>query len=121
LTPEEQADDEYLTALFPLILDSTGRLTHGGAGQIVFAAALSGDPVERGQVVNGFQDDFTGATRDPNWKVLGPGGDLYRQANGLNGVQSGEAIGALGGGVVLFGWPLVRRVGGGRLRCVLRR
>ena len=83
LTPEQQQDEEYLTMLFPLIIDSTGRLTHGGAGQVVFAAAPSGDPVDRGQVVNGFQDDFTSETRNPNWKPVGPGGDLYRQANGL--------------------------------------
>lgn len=43
----------------------------------------AGQPVELGRTVNGFQDDFTGATRDPNWKVRGPGGDLYEQADGL--------------------------------------
>jgi len=45
--------------------------------------ASSGNPAELGQTVNGFQDDFTGATRDPNWKAVGPGGDLYEQSNGL--------------------------------------
>ena len=44
-------------------------------------------PSELGQTVNGFQDDFTGATRDPNWRPFGPGGDLYVQANGLMHVQ----------------------------------
>lgn len=43
----------------------------------------AGQPVELGQTVNGYQDDFTGAVRDPNWMVRGPGGDLYRQADGL--------------------------------------
>lgn len=40
-------------------------------------------PVDFGQTVNGFQDDFTGAARDPNWVAVGPGGDLYEQANGV--------------------------------------
>src|SRR4030095_10559354 len=40
-------------------------------------------PIDVGQTVNGFQDDFTGAARDPNWVFLGPGGDLYEQANGI--------------------------------------
>ena len=40
-------------------------------------------PVELGQTVNGFQDDFTGATRDPNWQAFGPGGDRYDQGNGV--------------------------------------
>src|SRR6266516_1740770 len=40
-------------------------------------------PAELGQTVNGFQDDFTGATRDPDWQPFGPGGDRYEQADGL--------------------------------------
>lgn len=42
-----------------------------------------GVPSELGQIVNGYQDDFTGTTRDPNWVPHGPGGDLYVQGNGL--------------------------------------
>ena len=38
LTPEEQADQDYLNGLFPLIINSTGRLTHGGSGEIIFEA-----------------------------------------------------------------------------------
>ena len=38
---------------------------------------------ELGQTVYGFQDDFTGATRDPNWQAFGPGGDRYEQDNGV--------------------------------------
>src|SRR2546422_8089265 len=40
-------------------------------------------PAELGQIVNGFQDDFTGATRDPDWQAFGPGGDRYEPADGL--------------------------------------
>ena len=47
------------------------------------APETSGQPAELGQTVNGFQDDFTGATRNPNWVVRGPGGDGYEQADGL--------------------------------------
>ena len=43
----------------------------------------SGNPTEFGQTVNGFQDDFTAATRDPNWLPIGPGGDLYKQEGGV--------------------------------------
>jgi hypothetical protein len=43
----------------------------------------TGQPAELGQTVNGYQDDFAGPNRDPNWKVRGPGGDLYQQADGL--------------------------------------
>jgi len=46
----------------------------------VAAAVL---PAEFGQAVNGFQDDFTGATRDPDWKAFGPAGDRYEQAAGI--------------------------------------
>ncbi len=47
------------------------------------APANTGQPAELGQTVNGYQDDFTGATRNPDWKVRGPGGDYYSQADGL--------------------------------------
>jgi len=40
-------------------------------------------PAELGKVVNGFQDDFTSATRDPDWQAFGPSGDRYDQANGI--------------------------------------
>jgi hypothetical protein len=59
----------------------------GGAGTPL--GALSGAPssavvpAEFGQTLNGFQDDFTGATRDPDWKAFGPGGDRYEQADGV--------------------------------------
>jgi len=42
-----------------------------------------GFPVEYSQIVSGFQDDFTGPARDPNWKPLGPGGDRYVQEDGV--------------------------------------
>jgi len=42
-----------------------------------------GYPAEYGRTVNGFQDDFTEATRDPNWKAIGPGGDHYVQEDGV--------------------------------------
>lgn len=48
-----------------------------------FGAALKPGPVELGQTVNGFQDEFTSAARDPNWKARGSGGDYYEQADGL--------------------------------------
>lgn len=85
LTAEQQKDEVYLAENFPLTINSNGRLTHGGSGQVVFmgAATPSGNPAELGQTVKGFQDDFTGATRNPNWKVAGPGGDFYAQADGL--------------------------------------
>ena len=40
-------------------------------------------PAELGTTVNGFQDDFTGATRDPNWVAVGPSGDQYKQQDGV--------------------------------------
>ena len=40
-------------------------------------------PAELGQTVNGFQDDFTGATRNPGWVAVGPGGDHYLQQDGV--------------------------------------
>jgi hypothetical protein len=42
-----------------------------------------GVPVELGQTVSGFQDDFSGAVRDPNWIPAGPAGDIYEQAKGV--------------------------------------
>src|SRR5262245_1749008 len=40
-------------------------------------------PFDVGQTVNGFQHDFTGEARDPNWVSVGVGDDLYTQANGV--------------------------------------
>ena len=40
-------------------------------------------PAEFGKTVNGFQDEFKGATRDPNWVAVGPGGDNYPQQDGV--------------------------------------
>jgi hypothetical protein len=40
-------------------------------------------PAELGTTVNGFQDDFTSATRDPNWVAVGPSGDTYLQGDGV--------------------------------------
>jgi len=51
--------------------------------RVTAGEASSGQPSELGQNVNGFQDDFTGATRNPDWKVRGPGGDYYHQGDGL--------------------------------------
>ena len=64
-------------------------LYNGGAGTPistlpgVVSPPTSGQPTELGQTVNGFQDNFTGATRDPNWVAVGPGGDLYVQEDGV--------------------------------------
>jgi len=38
---------------------------------------------EYGDTVSGYQDDFTGATRNTNWMALGAGGDNYSQQGGL--------------------------------------
>jgi hypothetical protein len=38
-----------------------------------------------------FQDDFTGASRDPNWVAYGPAGDLYEQTNGVLKVTAVES------------------------------
>ena len=40
LTPEELASKTYLDN-YPLVLDANGRLSHGGTGEIIFAAAPS--------------------------------------------------------------------------------
>lgn len=44
-------------------------------------------PVEMGTTVNGFQDDFDAASRNPNWLALGP--DVYTQSYGLLNVSAG--------------------------------
>ena len=46
-------------------------------------SVVASGPAELGQTVNGFQDDFTGATRNPDWHAFGPGGDRYVQADGV--------------------------------------
>src|SRR5262245_12928212 len=48
-----------------------------------FKAVAQFTPVDVGQTVSGFQDDFSGAARDANWIVVGAGGDYYEQANGV--------------------------------------
>jgi len=40
-------------------------------------------PADVGQTVNGFQDDFSGARRDPNWVPVPPEKDNYDQLNGV--------------------------------------
>jgi len=52
-------------------------------GLATSAGGSSGQPTELGQTVHGFQDDFNGATRNPAWVPLGPGGDIYRQSDGV--------------------------------------
>jgi hypothetical protein len=47
------------------------------------ASTTSGQPLDLGQEVNGYQDDFTGETRAAGWAVVGPGGDHYVQRNGV--------------------------------------
>lgn len=44
-------------------------------------------PSDFGLPVNGFQDDFTAATRDPRWVAIGP--DVYTQADGMLHVRAG--------------------------------
>jgi hypothetical protein len=43
-------------------------------------AALFTDFTEAGLPVNGYQDDFSGTTRNPDWTPVGPGGDVYAMA-----------------------------------------
>ena len=38
---------------------------------------------EYGNTVNGFQDNFSAATRNTNWVAIGPAGDNYLQQSGL--------------------------------------
>ncbi len=52
------------------------------AGDLAPAGPV-GQPLELGKTVKGFQDDFTAATRNADWKVRGPGGDLYKQEDGM--------------------------------------
>jgi len=40
-------------------------------------------PSDFGVATNGFQDDFSSATRDTNWIAAVPGGDPFTQANGV--------------------------------------
>jgi hypothetical protein len=40
-------------------------------------------PLDYGQTVNGFQDDFAGAVRDINWLAVPAENDLYVQADGV--------------------------------------
>jgi hypothetical protein len=41
-------------------------------------------PLYHGLTVNGFQDDFDGPERNPDWLALVPGGnDLFVQTNGM--------------------------------------
>jgi hypothetical protein len=48
---EEEIEERVFMADFPLGIDSGGRLTHGGTGEIVFAPAVSGGSVfKRGDV-----------------------------------------------------------------------
>ncbi len=45
-------------------------------------------PVEMGQSVRGFQDNFDGTQRNPDWVPTGAGGDVYVQADGVLHVGS---------------------------------
>ncbi|MBM3835205.1 MAG: hypothetical protein FJ403_18410 [Verrucomicrobia bacterium] len=50
-------------------------------------------PTDIGQTVNGYQDDFTGTTRNSNWIPVPPELDMYEQANGVLKVTVvGEAL-----------------------------
>jgi hypothetical protein len=63
------------------IISVLAALLGGASG--VSVVHVQAQPAELGQTLNGFQDDFTGATRDTNWVAVGPGGDHYVQQDGL--------------------------------------
>ena len=48
-------------------------------------------PLDFGHVVNGFQDEFSGVVRDPNWVAVPADRDGYRQADGVLRVTSMDA------------------------------
>ena len=64
---------------------------------VVFSIGLHAQvkftPEDVGQTVNGFQDDFAGAARNPDWVPVPPELDLYEQTGGLLRVTVvGEAL-----------------------------
>jgi hypothetical protein len=63
------------------VQDLTGNTIAPNA-QIAVSLALQ-VPADFGQSVNAFQDDFTGATRDPNWLPVPAEQDQYEQTDGL--------------------------------------
>jgi hypothetical protein len=67
----------YSPKLVSLSLLTLGLLQFNGMAQ------NTNMPSDFGTVVNGFQDNFTNATRDPAWIVSGAGGDKYFQTNGV--------------------------------------
>ncbi len=46
-------------------------------------------PADFGTIVNGFQDDFNAPTLNLNWKVRGPGTNVFRLNNGFLSVTNG--------------------------------
>ena len=48
-------------------------------------------PLDFGQNVSGFQDDFSGVTRDPNWVAVPSDRDDYKQADGVLRVTTMDA------------------------------
>lgn len=90
-TPDPANPNRVILTNSPLNVGATNTLTLGGLSDLAgnriatnsqiaidlqFVAA-----VDIGEDVSGFQDEFDGADRDPNWMPAGPAGDSYLQAN----------------------------------------
>lgn len=76
-----------------LLQASIAALCLIGQGSLNLHAQGKFTPEDIGQTVKGYQDDFTGAARNPNWVPVPPELDMYEQANGVLRVTVvGEAL-----------------------------
>lgn len=71
------------------VTDTADQPNSVAANTQVVVNTAPASPTDFGQVVNGYQDDFSSLTLNPNWKVHGPATNIYKLRNGYLSVTNG--------------------------------
>jgi hypothetical protein len=82
LTADQKTDRAYLDSNYPLAIDSSGRLSHGGSGEIIFAGATQPAKLSLARSGANLQLSWTGSgTLEDSASVSGPWTQSTSQTN----------------------------------------
>lgn len=92
LTSAQKADQAFLDSTYPLAIDSNGRLSHGGTGEIIFAAAAQPAKLNLARSGANLQLSWTGTgSLEESASVTGPWNKSSSQTNPQALTPSGAA------------------------------